>query len=155
MNVTTVLTRDYKENHPSSHPENKPNSNPIQSQTNPIGSDAQNESNLLFNKGLRRKTAFQPPQKQTQFKPNQTQFAGDAQMNVTSVLTNHYENSCPRYQRLCGRLAHSYCICYNYVFLDHFELLEVLIYKRICNGHCYLSEYLRGNDDRCDLRKVV
>ena len=29
MNITSIVTRDYKENQPSSHPKNKPNSNPI------------------------------------------------------------------------------------------------------------------------------
>ena len=76
MNVTSVTTTNYNEIHPSSHPKNKPNSNPIQSQTNPIGSDAQNERNFCYNNRLQRKTAFQPPGKQTQFKPKQTQFAG-------------------------------------------------------------------------------
>ncbi len=69
MNITSVTITDYKEKHPSSHPQNKPNSNPI-------GSYAQNEHNLLFNKELRRKASFQTPRKQTQFKANQTQFAG-------------------------------------------------------------------------------
>ena len=110
MNVTSVITTNYKENHPSSHPQNKPNSNPIQSQTNPIGSDAQNERNLCYNNRLRRKPAFQPPPKQTQFKPktkpiklfhicvkvcperSRMDLQNKPQMNVTSVLTNHYEN---------------------------------------------------------------
>ncbi len=70
MNVTSVTTTNYKENHPSSHPQNKPNSNPIQSQTNPIGSDAQNKRNYCLHNRLQRKPAFQTPQKQTQFKPN-------------------------------------------------------------------------------------
>ncbi len=47
--------------------------NPIQSQTNPIGSDAQNERNYCLHNRLQRKTAFQPPRKQTQFKPNSKQ----------------------------------------------------------------------------------
>ncbi len=76
MNATSVTTSDYEEIRPAGHPKNKPNSNPIQSQTNPIGPDAQNERNFCLHNRLQRKPAFQTPQKQTQFKAKQTQFAG-------------------------------------------------------------------------------
>jgi len=55
----------------------KANSNPIQSQSNPIQSQfpkGQNERKLCINNGLCQYTPPQPLQKQTQNKPNQTQF---------------------------------------------------------------------------------
>ncbi|MHC4654131.1 MAG: hypothetical protein ACYS91_03825 [Planctomycetota bacterium] len=54
MNVTDLLTRDYRRMDTWSIRKNKPNSNPIQSQSNPI------KANKM--------------PKQTQFKPKQTQF---------------------------------------------------------------------------------
>ncbi len=77
-NVTYVTTRDYKENHPAGHRKNKPNSNPIK----------------LFHICVK-----VCPERSRRI---------SVQINVTSVLTKHYENSCPRYlcsmyQRLRGR----------------------------------------------------
>ena len=86
MNVTSVTTTNYKENHPSSHPKNKPNSNPIQTQTNPIGSDAQNKRNFCYNNRLRRKPASQPPQKQTQFKPNSNPISPPSPLRLLQLF---------------------------------------------------------------------
>ena len=64
MNISSVLTKDYENETDWTFGENKPNTKPIQTQSNPIS----------------------PPHaaKQTQFKPNQTQFR--RQKNAAEML---------------------------------------------------------------------
>jgi len=86
MNVTSYITKDYENIADWTLGENEPKQSQFPK--------SQNECNLLFNKGLRKKRRFRSPKKQSQFKANLL----NAQMNVSTVYTKHYENA-----RLRGR----------------------------------------------------
>ncbi len=74
MNVTSLITMNYKDFIPLAGQKNKPNSNPIKPcpERSRMGQSpkCQNECKLNFNKGLQKKRCFYSPNKQTQFKPN-------------------------------------------------------------------------------------
>ena len=60
MNVNKVLTKDYEEKCGKDLWKNEPKTNPIQTQTKPISSKAQNECKLTYNKGLQKKRRIIP-----------------------------------------------------------------------------------------------
>ena len=66
MNVSTVLRKDYENVRLRTRRKNKAK------QTQFAGRS--NERNLIYNKGLRKYSSPRTPQKQSQTKPNQTQF---------------------------------------------------------------------------------
>ncbi len=70
MNITSLLTRKYENKSNWTLGENKPNSNPIKANF----FKSPNECKLTYNKGLQKKRRFRSPEKQTQFKPKQSQF---------------------------------------------------------------------------------
>ena len=62
--------------------------NPIQTQTNPIKANLQNdqnEHNFSINKALWKYTTFRAQAKRTQFKPKRTQFGASACKLVVAV----------------------------------------------------------------------
>ncbi len=96
MNVSNIITRNYKIFIPLAGQKNKPNSNPIKPNlrkakmninsiitkdyrkkddfevriNKPNSQNGQNERKLTYNKGLQKKRLFSTPKKQTQNKPN-------------------------------------------------------------------------------------
>jgi hypothetical protein len=84
MNVKLYNTKDYEnksnwtlgENKPNSKPI-KPNSKPIKPNSKPIkpnSPNAQNQRNIIYNKGLRKYKAFQTPKNKPNTNPIQTQL---------------------------------------------------------------------------------
>jgi len=74
MNVNKVLTKDYENKTLGQRGKNKPNTNPIQTQTKPISEKAKMNVTSIITKGYENKPRFRAKAKQTQYKPNQTQF---------------------------------------------------------------------------------
>ena len=81
MNINQVLTRDYTNTPLRNNHQNKPNSNPIA----PNPRKAKKPSNSFIHSDLPQKTAQNSPEKRTQLQ----KFP---EMNITSYLTNTYEN---------------------------------------------------------------
>ncbi len=63
MNVNSFITKDYRKKDDFVVRINKPNSNPICQRV-------KMNANVFVTKDYENETAFRPPKKQTQFKPN-------------------------------------------------------------------------------------
>jgi len=74
INATLCATKDYENKWQRRVRKNKPKTNPIQTQTNPISEKPKMNLNFYSTKAYDNKPPLRPPAKQTQFKPNQTQF---------------------------------------------------------------------------------
>ena len=74
MNVSPVITREYKNKSNWRLAENKPNTNPNKPNSNPIRQKPKMNVNSIVTKDYENICPCGAPKKQTQYKPNQIQF---------------------------------------------------------------------------------